>query len=134
MSRIRQLAVDVMPGDFDGDGDGKPDGDLDGDGVVDTDFYLAHGSGNIWKVWRSADGGKTWEMWAKFGVNINYETLFYHQGGVYLMGRLKRPEGDAKGAGCVVWPCVDNVQSCNSLLGLALQHFECQLGYIAANT
>lgn len=99
---IANPTLTIVPGEFDGDGDGVADGDVDGDGQVDNNVYLANASGGEggWKVWRSIDQGKTWERWAKFGVNLNRETLFWHDGSVYLMGTLKHPD-EAYGEGII---------------------------------
>lgn len=89
----------VVPGEFDGDEDGYGDGDLDRDGTKDVDVYLAAASGvQFWRVWRSLDEGETWEDFARFDVNLNRQSLFWHRGSVYLMGWVKRyaelPNGD----------------------------------------
>ena len=81
----------IIPGDFDADGDGFGDGDLNRDGAPEVNVYLAAATGaRLWKVWRSLDEGETWESWGKPIVNLNRQTLFFHNGGVYLMGWVKR--------------------------------------------
>lgn len=93
---IANPSLTVIPGSFDGDEDGFADGDIDQDGVVDGDVYLADCSGvSQWKVWRSVDQGRTWERWSKPSMNINRQTIFWHQGSVYVMGWIKHPEDTA---------------------------------------
>ncbi len=92
-SLVSNPTMTIVPGEFDADGDGQGDGDVDGDGTAENDVYLANVSGvPQWKVWRSLDAGQTWERWAKPSVNLNRQTLFWHDGAVYLMGWLKHPE------------------------------------------
>lgn len=90
---IANPSMTVIPGSFDGDGDGFGDGDVDRDGKVDVNVYLANCSGvSLWKVWRSIDEGATWERWSKPSMNINRQTIFWHNDNVYVMGWVKHPD------------------------------------------
>ena len=51
-----------------------------------------------WKIYRSGDGGKTWQGWSCFQTNLNRQTLFEHNGSVYYMGAMKHPEDGSHGA------------------------------------
>ena len=94
---VANPSMTIVPGTF--DGDGVADGDIARDGIVDVDICLTSATAVPgWPVFRSIDRGLTWRQWGNFATSINRQTLFWHRGGVYLMGSLKPAHSDKCGA------------------------------------
>lgn len=64
--------------------------------ILPDGSYLAACSGvyphRAAAIYRSTDRGESWSAWAKVDYPINFYTLFFHRGALYLMG-TRSPQG-----------------------------------------